>query len=130
MMNIIPRKQTGFGRMPHSKKRRDGRCANCGGENDRETIYGKKPQVYCKACHASYMRANRAKYRDLDQESRRKQIARSYAGVYLSRGKISKSGCQSCGSENSEMHHADYSKPLSVTWLCRACHIAEHRNGV
>lgn len=31
--------------------------------------------------------------------------------------------CQSCGREAPlEAHHADYSKPLEVSWLCRKCH--------
>ena len=38
--------------------------------------------------------------------------------------------CESCGAAtNSRLlhgHHADYSKPLEVEWLCRKCHLAEH----
>ena len=44
-------------------------------------------------------------------------------------GKIMKpSACSRCGSEGVRLdgHHADYSKPLEVEWLCRGCHVEEH----
>lgn len=35
--------------------------------------------------------------------------------------------CACCGVETkTHAHHHDYSEPLAVTWLCRACHRAEH----
>lgn len=42
------------------------------------------------------------------------------------------SNCQRCGKECTEWwelhaHHADYSKPLDVEWLCTTCHGAERR---
>lgn len=52
---------------------------------------------------------------------------------YLKRDK-----CSACGDNYSlEAHHEDYTKPLSVIWLCKNCHGARHkeinreiRNGV
>lgn len=39
--------------------------------------------------------------------------------------------CSRCGHDFSEhrrhAHHADYSKPLEVEWLCQPCHCEEHR---
>jgi hypothetical protein len=36
--------------------------------------------------------------------------------------------CQRCGStKRREAHHADYSKPLEVEWLCRMCHRMIHK---
>ena len=66
----------------------------------------------------------------LTGEQRRKDNARSYAGVYLRRGKITKKTCQECGSTDSEMHHPDYDRPLLVWWLCRPCHLALHRGEI
>ena len=37
--------------------------------------------------------------------------------------------CSECGCKPSEPvhgHHDDYSKPLSVRWLCRGCHLRTH----
>ncbi len=58
--------------------------------------------------------------------ARQKANARSHAHVYLARGKLKRENCVDCGSSASQMHHADYSKPLKVTWICRPCHLAHH----
>jgi len=70
---------------------------------------------------AKWRRAN-----PLNPDQKRKDIARSYAGVYLRRGKLQKSPCRDCLSPDSQMHHPNYDKPLEVVWLCRDCHMKEH----
>ena len=75
------------------------------------------------------MRATRPKHRDLPPEARRRANARSYARVYLQRGKIPRAGCRECGSDEAQMHHDDYDRPLEVTWLCRPCHLGLHAGG-
>lgn len=95
-------------------------CTKCGAPNNRNK------QRYCVNCHAKYMR-NWRKTNPISPEQRVKGIARSYSKVYLRRGKIIKKPCEVCGSENVEMHHADYSKPLEITWLCREHHLSLHR---
>ena len=62
----------------------------------------------------------------LTGEARCRDIARSYAHVYLRRGMLKRETCQWCGALDSQMHHADYSKPLDVTWLCKPCHKRLH----
>lgn len=84
---------------------------------------------YCAPCHAAYMREWR-KSHPLNPEQRWKDNSRSYAGVYKRRGRIVQQPCVDCGSRESQMHHEDYDAPLSVTWLCRRCHLARHAEGV
>lgn len=39
-----------------------------------------------------------------------------------------KTACEDCGQEGpTQKHHEDYSKPLEVVCLCRACHGIRHR---
>jgi len=68
------------------------------------------------------MRENRPKYGELTKSQKEKDRCRSYAGVYLRRGKIQKRPCFICGNPKSEMHHDDYYKPLNVTWVCKKHH--------
>ena len=72
------------------------------------------------------MRGWRPKYSALSSEERKKDIARSYAGVYKRRGKLIPIACEACGTAETQMHHADYNYPLVVTWLCVPCHAIEH----
>ena len=74
--------------------------------------------------HATYMR-NWRRTHPLNEDQRRKDSARSQAGVYLRRGKIAREGCRDCGAR-AEMHHPDYSRPREIVWLCRIHHAEEH----
>lgn len=49
--------------------------------------------------------------------------ARAILNVNVRRGKITRGPCEKCGkTEGVQGHHADYSKPLDVRWLCRTCY--------
>lgn len=84
---------------------------------------------WCRKCMNAYMRANRPKHRELNPEARKRANCRSYTNTLIGRGTLMRGLCQSCGTtENIQAHHADYSDPRTVEWLCTACHRAHHRN--
>lgn len=100
-------------------------CTKCGNPRDMAAYASKRQHCWCKVCHAAYMRAYRARV-PMTADQRRKDAARSYAGVYLRRGILKRQPCSRCGSEKAQMHHHDYSKPLEVEWMCRGCHMLHH----
>lgn len=104
------------GRRKYARQGKKKVCSAC------YTKRPKKGQRYCLGCSNAYMRAWR-KAHPLTPEQKKKDIARSYAGVYKKRGKLAKIPCEKCGSPRSQMHHHDYDKPLEVEWLCRPCHM-------
>ena len=71
------------------------------------------------------------------KNNREKSRAHSALWNAVAKGKIKRQDtCQVCGAMKGECtprgtrviidaHHHDYSKPLEVEWLCRACHNAE-----
>ena len=71
-----------------------------------------------KSLVAEYQKKHRQAYPE-------KYKARNAVSNALRDGKIVKAPC-SCGSEKVEAHHADYSKPLEVMWLCFSCHRLLH----
>ncbi len=67
------------------------------------------------------LRAQR--YRDHHPERCRARMVVSHA---IRDGLLQRPATCRCGSTKTQAHHADYSKPLEVTWLCRRCHLDEH----
>ncbi len=42
-------------------------------------------------------------------------------------GRMFRGVCEICQAERVDAHHDDYSRPLSVRWLCRGHHLEHHR---
>ena len=92
---------------------------------------------YCRSCQHLRARVyektekNRKRKRCYQKGyARRPEIAhkmkiRQLAQLAALFGVITKGLCR-CGSATVEAHHADYSRPLDVIWLCRECHRIEH----
>jgi len=55
-----------------------------------------------------------------------KHMARWAVNRAVASGQLLPLPCALCGSLKAEGHHSDYSKPLTVVWLCRSCHEQEH----
>lgn len=89
---------------------------------------GKRLASYCADCNAAWARVNRPKHRELSPAAKARANARAQSRNALIEGKLARAPCKVCGDSQAEMHHHDYAKPLEVTWLCRAHHLAHHRN--
>ena len=85
--------------------------------------YRRKPNV--KTAHAE----RQAKLY-WDPAHRPRFMARWTLRNAIQLGHVKRQPCRDCGKPNAEGHHTDYNKPLDVIWLCRKCHIAEHKRDV
>ena len=70
------------------------------------------------------MLARAEAWRKANPEKRKAQTAVQRA---VKRGTLVRPEACACGNPKVEGHHADYSKPLEVEWLCRRCHKRKHR---
>src|SRR4051812_39153823 len=75
----------------------------------------------------AWLLAHREQIREYDRRVYPERVAR-YRNAYvifkiaLRKGVLTRQPCEVCGSEKSQAHHEDYSKPLEVRWLCRPHH--------
>lgn len=56
-----------------------------------------------------------------------KRAAHIAVGNAIHSKRLTKQPCEFCGSEDTQAHHDDYSKPLEVRWLCVPHHAQVHR---
>ena len=74
--------------------------------------------------HRSHVATGRPKGRPSSQI---KERARRAVHKALADGRLTKCPCTVCGTVDLvEAHHADYSRPLDVTWLCAQHHAERH----
>ncbi len=117
-------------------------CVDCGGTAPNVEFYESAPHR-CKGCTKARVRAwydrtrpersayealrakdptRKAKVLEYQKERRarepQKNAARVAVGNALRDGRLVRKPCEACGSEKSQAHHDDYSKPLDVRWFC------------
>lgn len=74
-----------------------------------------KPSSGCPKAKAKWYKNNKLK-----------KSAHTAVGNAIRDGHLTKRPCSVCGSNDSEAHHEDYSKPLDVVWYCDTHHKQRH----
>jgi hypothetical protein len=100
--------------------------------NDRvRKDYEKNPEKYLERIKeynekTGYKQKHEKEYREKNRE---KDRAQKKLRDHVKRGNIVRpTKCSVCNFEGKiEGHHADYTKPLQVIWVCRKCHMMFHR---
>ncbi len=133
----------------------DKQCFKCGLFKPLEEFYKHEGMAdghlnKCKECTKRESRSNREKnleyYRKYDrdryqangqrdrsepygQANPEKQRAHDLVSRAVRKGKLVRpSRCSICGKyAKIEAHHSDYTKPLEVVWVCKACHWKLHK---
>ena len=97
--------------------------------NDRARYY--RDQVKRRAAAAVWEQKNPEKVQEAKrrwrERNRDKTRAQAKARRAYLRGDLVRQACEICGTEDTHMHHDDYSKPLDVRWLCPTHHGEIHR---
>jgi hypothetical protein len=84
----------------------------------------------CRAWHAANPESARRSSARQWASKRQRCRARNAVNGAIRHGKLKRMPCVRCGSsENIQGHHWSYEEEhwLSVTWLCRECHIRAHK---
>jgi len=101
----------------------------------------KANRLRCNALHEKWRKANPEHYRELDRVNKKKHRARHPDRAYarnavtqaIQSGELTPQPCEWPGcivTTGTQSHHADYSKPLEVNWLCEPHHRELHRLGL
>ena len=117
-----------FYKHPSTSDKRDTRCKCCTnkswcGPSNGKYIYRYRP--YSSMTVEQRIR-KRKSLRAWELKNNHKKRAHWAIKDAISRGKLERKPCEVCGSEHSEAHHRDYSRPLDVAWLCHKHHMEEH----
>lgn len=98
-----------------------------------DPVWVAKERARCRKKQECYRQQGKAKtypvaisrWAKLNRHKRRAHLAACRA---VKKGKIKiMTSCESCGATGKlHKHHADYSKPLEVRWLCPKCHGRVH----
>lgn len=99
------------------------------GRASKRREYAKNKDAYSER-NKAWVDANRTlindKHREFRENNKKIIHARDSIPYALKSGKLIRQPCFVCGCEKVDAHHADYDRPLDVTWLCRRHHRQLH----
>jgi predicted Zn-ribbon and HTH transcriptional regulator len=117
---------------PPFKRNEENRISGFRTDKDRVKEYQRAWRIANKERVAEVQRAWNISHKEIIKRAKRnwairnrhKGRAHAVAKRAYKKGLLVKpAACEACGSvAKLEKHHPDYSKPLSVQWLCRSCH--------
>ena len=84
----------------------------------------------CKICKNLQNLGRPRKGKSVSPLFRRQKHASKRVARALKHGRLNKKPCQICGDPLSQAHHQDYSRPLSVVWLCKSHHAQVHSGAI
>lgn len=120
-----------FYRHPRMTDGRLGKCKECT-RGDVQANYRRNRKHYEQYEHIrnkkekrredkkEYQRRSRMKDNRLRDNARMKTLRA------IASGRLKRLECEICGNPKTEAHHADYTRPLDVQWLCRKHHLEQH----
>lgn len=137
----IEKLEVAFSKDDNHKDNLASQCKDC--DKNYRQVHKKEAANYRQA-HKKEMVAYQVAYRKtpISKEADRKKSAEkrkffpekmkahNAINSTITAGKLKRSVfCEECGlPAKTEGHHADYSKPLEVNWLCPDCHRKKHKN--
>lgn len=94
-----------------------------------------RPSSCCRRCdiarHGRWLRTpagRAAQKRDMAKRWKtHKGAVRRFTQAAIALGILVRQPCEVCGERKVHAHHVDYAEPLNVRWLCKAHHVAVHR---
>jgi len=122
-----------------------GKCKECTKADSKARYYAKHDEVLAydrQRCMLPHRVAQRKQYiqsprgkkvkamciKRYTQKFPEKAAAVQAVSSAIKRGDLVRQPCEKCGEAKSQAHHDDYSKPLSVRWLCVKHHREHHKN--
>lgn len=108
-----------------------GKCKDCTKRDAREHRKGNREKVNAYDKLRELLPHRIALKKKIGKRYRESHPERNRANLTARRairsGKLVPQPCEACGKTKVVAHHDDYSKPLSIRWLCQSCHIQHHR---
>jgi hypothetical protein len=136
---VKPLTEFRFG-MRHGTRKPKSRCRECMKADERSPERRKVKYAYAKRPGGRdtpyHKRAMKARSKRWAKKYPEKDKTKALVRKAIRTGELVKPNrCEKCGDiplphkngqSRIEGHHADYSKPLDVTWLCSPCHLKLH----
>jgi len=106
------------------------RIRNAVQRRNRHVLHREEDKVRRKAYYSAHAAQEREAAREHARRYPERAKARRAVHRALKQGILKKRSCEVCRAEKTEAHHHKGYAPenwLDVVWLCRSCHMIEHR---